>query len=1041
MAEPMWTDEQRTAILEDGDVLLTANAGTGKTTTVVGRILWLLGIETGLDPCPDPCTLSEIAAITFTEKAAHDLKTKLREGIARSPRAAELLWQIDRAAVGTIHGFCGQILREHALRLGIDPTFRVLDERQSRLEQDAIIRDLILERLGDRDAGVMDIVGAFTLDGYTFAAGAVQIVRTVLRDLRWHPARYSAWTRDGELDTARLRQLCDAWTDRTDDVTCERCAVLIRLAHVAHARWQHYLAEENVRDFDALILDTRDLLAGEHGAAARRMLQRRYRILIIDEFQDTDAAQRDIAYAIGRGVPRPQLFFVGDPKQSIYRFRGADISVWNAVANDVGAAGTLRLTRNFRSDERVIGFVNRALAEAITETGDALAAECPDSRIAYSDLVPFRTAETAAVEWLQPGEPKDECAWVAARIEQIVGHVEVSDPDTGELRPCRYSDIAVLYRTRTQLPGYLSELRGRAIPFYERGQAGLSSRMEVLDMITFLRLLQHFADDLSAFAYLRSPFVGLRDETIARIRLTAGPGTLLEQAARFLRAGDWFDAPEHTAVSHVEREALESGLALIDAAGRLKDRVPLDELLGWILEESGYRTHLHMLPGAREAIANLHGLMRVAEEFRGQPLGAFLELWDRWDDADQGLPQAPLYSTSDDVVTLSTIHSAKGLEWPVVFLINVGKASADQSSNDYWSDPELGPLLCPKQADRGARAARLYERRRLEEGAEAARLLYVAVTRARDRLILVGADDKAGSFGAWLGRAKDLLTSRAETAAPPAAEPPDAASIDLAWLDRVQVGPVQWQAAPIRTPPLRWITSATEEMQRRNDPKTWELVYVHGVQPHWHFVRRTAARVDSREAPAPADVGEAAAAVAAHEAAGAVDPRRPVSVVPANLRGSIVHGVLERIQEEAELSELLDETIGDLASPELETLLAEGTPYRTALEEEIRGVIRSADWEWYIEGEHYRELTFLHLVGPREWRTGAFDLYRPDEPPDEPEGWIIDFKTHDVTADQVEDVAQTYAAQADFYRAAAEIHGPARMRLHFTRVNAVVDMV
>jgi hypothetical protein len=138
----------------------------------------------------------------------------------------------------------------------------VLDERQSRLEQDALIRDLILERLGERDAGVMDIVGTFTLDGYTFSAGAVQIVRAVLRDLRWHAERYGAWAADGELDVERLRELCDAWSPASDDLTCQRCAVLIRLAHTAQARWLDHMREENVRDFDALILDTRDLLDG-----------------------------------------------------------------------------------------------------------------------------------------------------------------------------------------------------------------------------------------------------------------------------------------------------------------------------------------------------------------------------------------------------------------------------------------------------------------------------------------------------------------------------------------------------------------------------------------------------------------------------------------------------------------------------------------------------------------------------------------------------------------------------------------------------------
>jgi ATP-dependent helicase/nuclease subunit A len=1011
MAEHRWTEEQQAAILTQRDVLLTANAGTGKTTTVVGRILWLLGIDVGLDPCPDPCSLSEIAAITFTEKAAHDLRTKLREGIAKSPKADELLWQIDRAAVGTIHGFCGQILREHALRLGIDPTFRVLDERQSRLELDATIRELILERLGERDAGVVDIVGTFTLDGYTFAAGAVQIVRAVLRDLRWHRERYGTWSRDGELDVGRLRDLCDAWSPVADDLTCDRCAVLIRLAHVAHGRWLDYLVEENVRDFDALILDTRDLLTGTHGAAARTMLQRRYRTLIIDEFQDTDAAQRDIAYAIGRGVPRPQLFFVGDAKQSIYRFRGADISVWNAVARDLGDEGTLRLTRNFRSDARVIEFVNTALSAAIEDTGTALDAECPGSRIDYSNLVPHRTAATGAVEWLQPIESDDECAWAAARIEQIVGSVEVTDPDSGQPRLCRYSDIAVLYRTRTQLPSYLRELRTRGIPFYEQGQAGLSSRMEVLDVITVLRVLHHHADDLRAFAFLRSPFVGLRDETIARIRLTGGPGTLLEQTARFLREGEWFDAPEHDSIAHVERQALQSGLGLLDVAGRLKDRLPLDELIAWILEESGYRAHLHMLPGTREAIANLHGLVRVAEEFRDEPIGAFLELWDRWDDADQGLPQAPLYSRNDDVVTLSTIHSAKGLEWPVVLLINAGAPPFDRSANEYWSDPEYGPLLCPRKDDRGARAERLLVRRKLEEAADDARLLYVATTRARDQLIIVGGE-KPGSFGAWLARARPLLTAEMQTDSPPLAVPVAASSIEYTWLDRVHEGGMLKSVAPVPTPALRWITSATEEMQRRRDAKTWELIYVHGVQPVWHFVRRMR-----------------------QESAGAAANTAQPDAVPASMRGTIVHGVLERIREEAELRELLDETIGDLASPELETLMAEGTPYRVALEQEIRDVIRGDDWQWYIEGEHYRELTFLHLVGPREWRTGAFDLYRPDSP-----GWIIDFKTHDAAADQVATVAKGYAAQAEFYRAAAEIHGPSRVRLHFTRTNTVVDM-
>ncbi len=146
-----WTDEQAAVILSTGPGLLSANAGTGKTTTIVGKILWMLGLDVGHDtdgtpiaPCPNPCRLDEIAAITFTQKAASELKAKLLSGIEASNRADELRWELDSASVGTIHGFCGRLLRDHALRLGIDPWFRVLDEREATLRRHEIIRSTVM---------------------------------------------------------------------------------------------------------------------------------------------------------------------------------------------------------------------------------------------------------------------------------------------------------------------------------------------------------------------------------------------------------------------------------------------------------------------------------------------------------------------------------------------------------------------------------------------------------------------------------------------------------------------------------------------------------------------------------------------------------------------------------------------------------------------------------------------------------------------------------------------------------------------------------
>jgi ATP-dependent exoDNAse (exonuclease V) beta subunit len=193
MREMRWTDQQAAAITAHGHVLLAASAGTGKTTTVVGKILWLLGLDVGvrdsdgepLPRCPEPCQLEEIAAITFTEKAAYDLKGKLRKEIERSEGAEALRWEIDRASIGTIHAFCGELLRDHSLRLGIDPTFRVLDERETTLQQEEIVRDVLMTALEARDPLAVSLVKRFHLNRRGRARGAVDQVVGVLRDVRW----------------------------------------------------------------------------------------------------------------------------------------------------------------------------------------------------------------------------------------------------------------------------------------------------------------------------------------------------------------------------------------------------------------------------------------------------------------------------------------------------------------------------------------------------------------------------------------------------------------------------------------------------------------------------------------------------------------------------------------------------------------------------------------------------------------------------------------------------------------------------------------
>lgn len=1069
MTEIRWTAEQAAAIAAEGNVLLAASAGTGKTTTVVAKILWLLGLEVGatadsdepIPACPSEkrCALDQIAAITFTEKAAYDLKKKLRAAIEAGERAEELRWEIDNASIGTIHGFCRELLHQHALRLGIDPTFHVLDEREARIEQENVIREVIFAALEVPEEDVVDLVGRLTLRGFERREGALGLIRQAIRDLRWHGERYGAWRMGSELDADRLRDLAKHFAEDADGLVVKECCTLYRLATRALSRWEQHMMAENLRDFDSLILDTRALLTGPDAGAPLRAIRSRYRILIIDEFQDTDGAQKDIAFAIagigrsgatGREPGCPQLYLVGDPKQSIYRFRGAEISVWNSVRGELGGNGRLLdLTRNFRSQPEVIRFVNAVGHRALGEVARELEGARAGSQVAYSELIPAGPGSgTGAVEWLAAEggsideRRQTEAELVATRIRELVGSVDVRDPDARAPRKCKYSDIALLYRARTGREFYERALRRYGIPCYVTSPGGFHERQEVADLLNVLRLIDNPRDDLRAFGYLRSPFVGLRDEVIVRIRLEGGAGSLLEQAGQFLSRGEWYAAPEHPAIAEVERHSLAAGLEALERAAGLCWREPLDELLEDVIGSTGYRLHLMLMEDHQESLANVERFLRVLEEYRSRPLGTFLEIWDRWDHRDTGIPQAPLYSKEDNVVTISSMHSAKGLEWPVVFLIDTGDAREFSLTGTYWSDPELGPVVCPKQKDRGPRAEEIHRRYQLEERAEKARLLYVATTRARDRLVVCGPLHSDAGLAGWLGagRHEDVWT---RTMAPQLEMPMHDPVVELDWLDGIRRDEPPPLAESLSVPALRFGTSATELMAQDRRPEEWRLRYLHGVEPSWWFAA----------SPVP-------------EGAEALSPRE---------RGTVIHGVLERIRDEEELSSLLDEVVSAVDASGVEALLAPGTRYRAALEEEIRHVVQSEAWQWYVDGEHYRELSFVRLLGPRRWVVGAFDLYRPARTSGvsqialdfsgldggvvaDRDTWIVDFKTHKIGAKECERTARDYELQARVYReaatalagagttgevpveGAASAAGTVRIALHFTAPNVAVEM-
>jgi hypothetical protein len=327
---------------------------------------------------------------------------------------------------------------------------------------------------------------------------------------------------------------------------------------------------------------------------------------------------------------------------------------------------------------------------------------------------------------------------------------------------------------------------------------------------------------------------------------------------------------------------------------------------------------------------------------------------------------------------------------------------SSRTTNGLWSDRAYGPLLAPKKDDQGPRAMELVRRKALEDRAEESRLVYVATTRARDRLVLVGLAEGANSYGFWLNKGVEPHHIQPTTIKEGPVSETTPNRVALTWLDAVKTEKPDGLIAPLAPPPLSYIRSATDLMMHHNDPEEWERRYRHGVIAPWYFAK------EARE-----DGG-----------------------VPGTVRGTVIHGVLERIEQERELARILDEVIGGLDEPELAPLMAPRTAYRDALEDEIRRVVASDEWKWYVEGEHYRELPFAHLADVHEWRIGAMDLYRPSD-----NSLVIDFKTHEVDADEAVKVAQDYGIQARVYLGAATMRSKASVRFFFTSPGAEVSAV
>lgn len=1000
------TDSQWEAICAwDRHVLVEAGAGTGKTFTVVGRILFLLGVEIRGERHPSPVTLREIAAITFTRQAAADLKRDLRSALQASGLRREA-YEVDQARIGTIHSFCSDIVHDSMLRTGRAPLTGVLEPGEALAWAEGCVRDELLAALEQRDVIALD-------------------------------ALLTRW-RVSDVQTMALRLMQADVLGRLDPADHEPHELaLIELARRANRSLERRLVNEGRIDFDRMIAWTRDMLRHTaYGPAMRAQVQRRTHTLIIDEFQDTDRAQREIAYLIaepesGR-ADTPRLMLVGDPKQSIYRFRGADVTVWTGVRRDFEERGwgrRLRLSDNFRSVQPILAAVETIAGAWLNTPVDGVA--LADHEVPFEPVDATRPdGNRAAVEVIAVPAGNDgkargaqerrgmEAAAIARRMLEL--HAAGTP----------WRDMTLLLRSWTGVDIYTTALRQAGIPVYALRDDDFLETREVLDLVVALQAIRDPRDDLAVMGFLRSPFVSLRDDTLLAIAHTARRPYAFRLADMLgIRAGaGQSDAVDPGEQRLPEQELVRHGIALLLEFAELRDRVPVAMLLDELLHATGYMAHLaRMGERGAQAALNVRRFLQMLGEMDEAGAGTVLRgIAERRGRKDR-IPQARLHGEQDDVVLITSIHMAKGLDWSVVFYADIGAKSASNAerlligaSCIRLKEPDTSP------AEQTDRVKSVQEQIEQEEKAEEKRVTYVGTTRPKDLLILAGLPLGAAPLQPLAAQLFTALPAVAGAAdgdvihftAPDgtdhraivrlAAEvPADTAAVTDTAMPAVDVAPTDSALLPppaIITPLGLTRHSATELLTFSRCERRHALKYVHGIR-------------EPRPEPRAGEVKGGAVA-----------------------RGQIVHDVLERApappardeaereiadEADAELDALLEDAIGrwdaDAPPPDTEG----GRRYRDELRDEIERVLAMPAYA-HASGASgaRRELHFLHVLDEDSALHGAMDLASPG-----PDGLtVLDVKTGRVSAGSAPGKADEYAAQRDVYVAAADKLSPLPVR-------------
>ena len=1068
----------------DRNVVVIAGAGTGKTTILVNRILNLLLRE------PSPLAITEIVALTFTNKAATEMKQRLRgqllclaeqdedmtaifrtryhlSGEQICERANTALGQIEKAQIGTLHSFAAHLLRLHPAESEIDPLFqeddgsrfkelfhscwdqwlddelgssglqhhrwrRVLagttldDLRQfttalagdfvdlDELEQqcrslplDGSLRDWIMAMRG-RAADLLAIQDRpKRRKAEQMIAAAVQALTLLLQE---GPAGFAQLTQDEQAILEKdLGNAPAGW----DAAAFREAGSIIEIAQGLLAVDQAYFQEvvtlvrpflNQVRHrflvsgwipFDGLLARAKTLLR-DHPAVRARIKQT-YRAILVDEFQDTDPVQYEMILYLGERAGSHQthwqdielepgkLFIVGDPKQSIYAFRRADIEAFERVVEKIRAGGgtVYSLVTNFRSNEAVLAVVNNVFdrlfqpTEHVQPANEPLAAKPQRTPEVSVSGVQLRlvTAKDSDEEFDVQAATRAEAEALARWLkEELLPGTTVTDRDRrhGPLKP---GHIALIFRKLTQAQVYLDALRRYDIAYITDGEKHYYRRQEVIDLVNLLRVIDNPHDSIALVGVLRSPLGGVADRDLLALRQIEG---LDYQQGKRLSA--WNHPRTGTVRRLYERLVELHQVAPLrpvpDAIDLIFDRLPVLELAA---------ASLH----GEQAVANLRKIREMAESLADRPhltFTGFVDLMmtrvsEQPDEAESALAEESL-----DAIRVLTIHKAKGLEFPVVILPGLHQGAKNPRKGPSIHHDWSSRCYSVRMGGRSNLGAVLVDMKMAaREEAEQRRLLYVGMTRARDLLVLSGGQTtKPGHYTvlALLGEAIEEKENRSIS-------------------DQIHIGTSNL---------TRVITPATVAVwQRRQEP----IAAVTGKPALAAILSRrlarqakwNARRTTLRHLIPSSLTGDRPETTVVHVATG-----RHADL--GRLVGVCAHAALEQwdfTRPRAEMSMVIEQACRRCVPQDHSQLRADVMENLTAIFRE------------FLSSEPYarlqratvlgREVPFVMHAGEGQIMEGVIDLiYRLDG-----QTWVADYKTDDVAAEDLQAVSSRYRPQAEIY--------------------------